>query len=360
MFLVLPGAIPASPSRDRGAVPEWYKRSGNATGRKTMMKRHLDQRLRLQLLRVVTALEVHGSLLKASSALGVTQPALTKSLRDIEDIAGAPLFKRHARGVQPTESGKVLIRSARRILAELKRAEEDLDQLSNPFGGIAAVGGLPVASAGLLPGVVLKLRQRHPNFNIRLEEGRTEELLPLLAAGQIDLIVGRFYEPLMPDGFCREELWVDPMMLVARKDHPLLESAPLDLSALSLFDFILQERPQRVAAEIEPLLAPLGLSDAHAIRAASYAFTREVLLSSDAFTIMPPMVFRGDIHRELLGARALPIDAPTRSAGIITVDERKLNGAALAFIACLREHVEGIIRQGLPTILASARQAGEV
>jgi LysR family pca operon transcriptional activator len=169
------------------------------------MKRYLDQRLRLQLLRVIDALEAHGSLLKASAALGVSQPALSQSLKDIEELVGARLFERHARGVRPTESGMVLVRTGRRILAELRRTEEDLDHLTNPFGGIAAIGALPVAASSLAPIVLAKLRQESPDFRLRVEEGRTEELLPLLAAGQIDLIVGRFYEPPTPDNFIRDQ-----------------------------------------------------------------------------------------------------------------------------------------------------------
>ncbi|MCZ8150521.1 MAG: LysR family transcriptional regulator, partial [Roseomonas sp.] len=91
-----------------------------------MPRRYLDQRLKLPLLRVADALDAHGSLLKASSALGVGQPALTRSLQELEEIVGARMFERHARGVRPTEAGVVVIRLARRVLAELRRADEEL------------------------------------------------------------------------------------------------------------------------------------------------------------------------------------------------------------------------------------------
>ena len=111
-------------------------------------RRYLDQRLRFHLLRAVDAIERHSSLLKASVALGVSQPALTKSLHELEDILQVRLFDRHSRGVRPTEAGTVFVRSARRILAELHRLDEDLDLLSSPGGGVVALGALPVAAAG--------------------------------------------------------------------------------------------------------------------------------------------------------------------------------------------------------------------
>ncbi len=318
------------------------------------MRRYLDQKLRLHLLRVVDALEVHGSLLKASTALGVSQPALTRSLKDLEELVGARLFERHTRGVRATEAGMVLVRSGRRILAELRRTEEDLDLFTGAFGGIAAVGALPTAAAGLAPAVVIKLKAENPAFRIRLEEGRTEELLPLLAAGQIDLIVGRFYEVSPQDIFLRQELWSDPMAIVARTGHPLFRDEELDLEALGRFEFILPVAPVRVATEIELVLEALGLDSGAALLSTSYNFTREILLSTNAFTIVPPMVLLGDLNRGTLAMRPIPVEYPLRPAGVITVRDRNVNGAANAFIRCLKDNIEAIVAHGLATIRPEA------
>jgi regulatory helix-turn-helix LysR family protein len=115
-----------------------------------MTQRYLDQRLRLSLLRAVDAVEAHRSLLAASSVLGITQPALTKSLHEFE-VVGARLFDRHSRDVRPTEAGQVFVEAARRVLAELRRLDDQLDQLASPGGGTVALGALPVAAAGILP-----------------------------------------------------------------------------------------------------------------------------------------------------------------------------------------------------------------
>src|SRR4051812_42170728 len=92
-----------------------------------MPRRFLDQRLRLPLLRAVDAVAVHGSLLKASAALRTSQPALTKSLHELEDVLQLRLFDRHPRGVRPTAAGAVFVRSARRVLAELRRLDEETE-----------------------------------------------------------------------------------------------------------------------------------------------------------------------------------------------------------------------------------------
>jgi LysR family pca operon transcriptional activator len=137
--------------------------------------RYLSQRLRPHLLRAADAIESERSLLKASAVLGITQPALTKNLQELEDILQLRLFDRHSRGVRPTEAGAVFVRAARHILSELNRLDEALDQLAVPGGGTVALGALPVAAAGVLPGVLTRLKVTHPAIRIRLQQGRTEE-----------------------------------------------------------------------------------------------------------------------------------------------------------------------------------------
>ncbi|ACL57318.1 LysR family transcriptional regulator [Methylobacterium nodulans] len=200
--------------------------------------RFLDQRLRLSQLRIVDALEVHRSLLKAATVLGVRQPALSKSLHEIEDILQARLFDRHSRGVRPTEAGMVFVRAARRILAEVRRLDEEFDLLAAPGGGSVAVGVLPVAAAGMLPGALARLKATHPDIPIRLQQGRTEELLPLLASGELDFVVGRLYAPALPDQFLREPLRTEPISILARAEPPIF-AGPATIEALRRYELVL-------------------------------------------------------------------------------------------------------------------------
>lgn len=309
-------------------------------------RRYLDQRLRLSLLRAVDAIETHRSLLKASVVLGVSQPALSKSLHELEDILRLRLFDRHPRGVRPTEAGAVFVRSARRVLAELRRLDEDLDRLSSPGGGTVALGALPVAAAGVLPGALARLKAAHPGIAVRLQGGRTEELLPLLASGEIDLIVGRLYEPAVPDGFAREALWTEPISVLARAGHPVLAGAAT-AEDLARYGLVLPTVTQRVGQEIEHLLSLLGIASATALRSSSYGFIREMLHGTDLLSVMPRLMMVGDLLRGTLRVVPLPIPAPDRPAGLILPRGRAVPPAGLAFAECLRAHVAEIAGRGL-------------
>ncbi len=316
------------------------------------MRRYLDQRLKLPLLRAADAIAQHGSISKASKALGVSQPAMTKSLRDLEDVLQVRLFERHVRGVRITRAGERVLKSARKVLAELSRLEDGLDELSSPEGWTLALGALPVAASGVLPGALARLTELHPGIRLRLQEGRTEDLLPLLDAGELDLIVGRLYAPPVPDGFAREPLWTEPVSLLARAGHPILDRAPVTAAAVGAYDLVLPTVTQRVGQDIAHFLARLDLAPARPLRSNSYGFIREMLHSTDMLSAMPRLMMVGDLLRGTLRVVPLSIAAPERPAGLIVPRDRSLPPPAQAFASVLRDYIADLAAQGLVPRLA--------
>ena len=310
-------------------------------------RRRLDQRLKLQHLRCIEAIAASGSLLKASAALGLTQPALSKALREAEAIVGKPLFERHSRGVRLTGAGQAAREAAGRVIAEIRRLDDALDGLDQPGRGVLALGVLPVAASGVLPGALARLKAAEPALRVRLEQGRTEELLPLLAAGEIDLVVGRLYEPAVPDAFARKNLWTEPMSILARDGHPIFAGGAIDAEALRPFDFVLPTITQRVGQEIERLMAQMGLDASAAFRSSSYGFIREMLLGGDSVAVMPRLMMVGDLLRGALRVAPLPLPAPERPAGLIQRRDAKLSAPAALFVEVLRGYVGELAARGL-------------
>ena len=182
-------------------------------------------------------------------------------------------------------------------------------------GGTVALGALPVAAAGVLPGALVRLAATQPDVRVRLRQGRTEELLPLLASGELDLIVGRLYEPAVPDGFAREPLWTEPISVLARAGHPVFQQGTVSVEELRRYDLVLPTVTQRVGQELEHLLSLLGLIPASSLRSSSYGFIREMLLATDMISVMPRLMMAGDLLRGALRVVPLPIPAPDRPAG---------------------------------------------
>jgi LysR family pca operon transcriptional activator len=277
-------------------------------------KRYISQKLRLNLLRAADAIETQRSLLKASAFLGISQPALTKSLQELEDILQLRLFERHSRGVRPTEAGIVFIHSARRMLAELKRLDEELDHVSGPMGGTAALGALPVAAAGVLPGVLTRLRALYPAISIRLQQGRTEELLPLLASGEIDLIVGRLYQPVVPDGFVREPLWTEPISILARAGHELFKLDHVTVEDLGRYELVLPTR-EPACRSGDRTSACDAWPDAHVVAALEFVWLHAGNAARKRLAIGDAAAHDGRRHHARLAAGGAAPDSCARQAG---------------------------------------------
>lgn len=319
------------------------------------MRRHLDRRLKLSHLRTINALDRHGSLLKASIPLGVSQPAVTRTLHEAEAILGSLLFERLPRGVRPTAVGRVLASTAARVIAELQRLEEDLDQLDDGLAGTVTIGTLPVAASGVLPGALQRLRHIAPGVRVRLEQGRTEDLLPLLASGAIDLVVGRLYMLPLPDGFRRETLWEEPIAVLARAEHPIFDGRLVTWDELREHELVLPTVGQRVGQEIEHALNLLGLEPSNALRSNSPGFIREMLYGTDLLAVMPQLMMAGDLLRGSLRVVPLPVELPHRAAGLVLPHERLLSGATRAFISALRDHLASMADAGLMSITKADR-----
>jgi LysR family pca operon transcriptional activator len=172
-------------------------------------------------------------------------------------------------------------------------------------------------------------------------------LLPLLASGEIDFVVGRLYAPPLPDGFEREALWMEPISILARSDHPLFAVKLKSADELRRYDLVLPTVTQRVGQEIEMLLSALGLTPATSLRSSSYGFIREMLHGTDLISIMPRLMMAGDLLRGTLRIVPLPIAAPDRPAGLILPRGRPMSAAGLAFIGCLRAYIVELADRGL-------------
>ena len=171
----------------------------------------------------------------------------------------------------------------------------------------------------------------------------------MLAAGEIDLIVGRLYEPTVPDGFVRESLYEEPISILARYDHPVFQLEPITVSKLRRYDLLLPTVSQRVGQEIEHLLSQLDLTPSSSLRSSSYGFIREMLHSTDLISIMPRLMMVGDLLRGTLRVVPLPVPAPRRPASLIHSRDRALPPAGSIFVEGLKAYLTEIATKGLDT-----------
>lgn len=187
----------------------------------------------------------------AARVVGVTQPAASRLLREIEDRAGIELFERVGRTLRPTRSGSVLLQGASRLIAYLDRLEEELEAVEKGLIGTVSIGAGVAPCFILVPQAIADLAQRSSKVCVKLREGGMEELTEELRAGRIDLVVGRI-EGHHSD-LDLEALYDPPMKIVCGPDHPLSRKRNVPLGEALCARWLLPEQGTAMRRGIESL-----------------------------------------------------------------------------------------------------------
>ena len=180
-----------------------------------------DTHLRLRHLRCFLEVARVQSVSIAAERLSVTQPAVSRSLKELENILGVPLFDRVGRGLRLNEAGRIFQSHAAASLTELMRGHDQLAKDSNASVRLS-VGALPTAATDLFPRAALRFREEMPKVRLHILTGPNWLLFNQLRDGQLDLVVGRMPEGEAASGVAFQQLYIEDVVLVCRPHHPIL------------------------------------------------------------------------------------------------------------------------------------------
>lgn len=241
--------------------------------------------MKLHHLRDFVAIAQHGSLRGAARVLGLAQPALTRSLRELEHELKASLVERHARGVVLTEIGKRFLMRAQSAVEEVRRAGEEVAQLGGSSAGSVAMALSSAAMIALLPSAARTFRQSHPDARLRVVEGVYPTVESRLLDGQLDFFVGPRPERL-PKVLRQELFFKNERVVVGRKKHPLRNAGTL--KNLVQADWVLTGLREREQEEYEELFGTYGLPAPNAwMRMESTLGLLSMLSSTDSLVLLP-------------------------------------------------------------------------
>mgnify|MGYP001616018125 CR=1 FL=1 len=251
-------------------------------------ERLVDGRLKIRHLVLVTTILDAGGVAAAANHLRVTQPVVTRGLKEIEDVLGTQLFDRGPRGVTPTPAGLAFAQHARSVLAEIRASADHLNWLEEGSAGVVRVGTHTAGANLLLPQAIALLKRGRPRLLVSVHEATPDRLTNLLIAGEVDLTVGRL--PAQPASGTRSiRLHPEPIVIAVRAGHPLAGKR-VPIGDLLASPWIFPGATTGLRRELDESFSKLGLGlPADLIESSSIATTRGLLLESDLVAAVPAL-----------------------------------------------------------------------
>jgi LysR family transcriptional regulator of abg operon len=262
-------------------------------------------RLRFRDLHLLVQLKRSGSLRGAARELHVTQPGLTKALRELERAFGVPLFARTPRGLVPTEQGEVVIHGASLLISELRHLGEETAARASRAAAMLRLGVMPYIATSLLPRVCAALSKLEPPVPIQLHEALAPGLFDALLAGELDALIASYtIEALRTERaapLIYEKLFDEELAIIAPPGAPLARARNVTLARLADERWVLPPRPAYIRRLIEEAFLREGvIPPAPATESASTATNIQLVAAGAGIGAVPRTAIR-----EALGAGAV-------------------------------------------------------
>ncbi len=285
--------------------------------------------IKLRHIRAFLDAAEEGGISAAARRQGISQPALSKTLAELEAMLGAALLVRRGRRSYLSPAGENFRRHALQAVQELETAAAVVQ--SGGTDQFVTIGALPTVAGSLVPSVALEFSRRRPGGRISVVTGPNLYLIERLRAGAIDLMIGRMPGAREMPGLRFDYLYEEQVVLAARKGHPM--AAIGASAALRACDLILPPRGAIIRRTVDDYLSALGINEPRcSIETVSLATGIGLLESSD----MLWFISRGVIAREIEAGTVviLPISARFMSGAVGLTMKRGLGEAARNFAAC--------------------------
>lgn len=296
-------------------------------------------RIRMRQVALMLAIQKLGTLSAAAADLGMTQPAATKMLRELEAALKCRLFERSGRKLVVTSSGKTVILHFEAIRGALEAMSRDLDSLTQ-VGGTLGIGSIMAPSPTLLTQAIVATRQAMPALSVHVSIDTSDRLLERLERGEVDVVIGR-----ISDGFSRREYRMDlledeALAIVVAAGHPLSRKGKVQLSDVADMVWVLQPKgsPIRELLEREFSVANIDMP-AGRVETAAIFTTANLVQGSDHVAVLPLSVAGLFAKHGMLSILPVNMQGRMEPYGTIVRRGRPLSAAAEHFVSIIHQLV---------------------
>ncbi|EGS9729750.1 LysR family transcriptional regulator [Salmonella enterica subsp. enterica serovar Montevideo] len=295
-----------------------------------------SQRIRLRHLHTFVAVAQQGTLGRAAETLNLSQPALSKTLNELEQLTGTRLFERGRLGAQLTVPGEQFLTHAVKVLDALNTAGQALNR-EDASADVVRVGALPTAALGILPAAIGRFHQQQKSTSLQVATMNNTMLLAGLKSGEIDLGIGRMSDPELMGGLNYELLFLESLKLVVRPGHPLLQET-ITLSRVMEWPVVVSPKGTVPRQNAEALLQSQGCKmPAGCIETLSASLSRQLTVDYDYVWFVPSGAVKEDLRQATLVSLPVPTQSAGEPIGILTRVDIPLSTGAQMLIAAIRK-----------------------
>lgn len=291
--------------------------------------------LRMRHFRVFLAACENRSLTRTAQALNTSQPALSRTLREIEDAVGGPLFERGPKGLVLTMTGETLRQFLAAGVAQIEQGLK-IAQGAQELRTVS-IGILPNVARTLIPNAVARFKSEAPEVNVAIYRHSVGDLLTMLRSGEIDFIASRMIEVEDPHGLTFEHLYAEPLVFVAAADHPLAARDEVSPEQMNQYTMVIPTQGTFIRSEMDRYLFATGFAGfSRTIETISLDFVRSYLQVDHSITCMP----LGTLEKEIecgtfVRLRTIGREI-TGSVGLAFINGRSLSLEARRLVKLIR------------------------
>lgn len=296
-----------------------------------------SQRIRLRHLHTFVAVAQQGTLGRAAETLNLSQPALSKTLNELEQLTGTRLFERGRLGAQLTLVGEQFLTHAVKVLDALNSAGQALNRKEGLNNDIVRIGALPTAALGILPTVIGQFHKQQKDITLQVATMNNTMLLAGLKSGEIDIGIGRMSDPELMSGLHYELLFLESLKLVVRPGHPLLQET-VSLSRVMEWPVVVSPKGTVPRQNAEALLQSQGCKmPAGCIETLSASLSRQLTVDFDYVWFVPSGAVKDDLRRGVLTALPIATQGAGEPIGILTRVDATLTPGTQTLLSAIRK-----------------------
>ena len=297
----------------------------------------------LRQVRSLIAVADTESFTKAAERLGVTQSAVSHSIRALETQLDSKLVERVGKRVALSQNGTILLRRFRAAVSELEKAREDLALLKRWGQGRLRVGATHTLCTYLLPAVMQEFRELYPRCEIHIESGDTSELIDLLDHSEIDLVLGMGGR--QPAWTRFDGIFEDEMVFVVAPDHPWAKEGSVEMAQVEQESFLVYARASETYRFLKKAFEEAGVRLRPSLSLGDMGAIKEMAKVGVGVGIVAPWVVRSEIAEGSLVAIPLGIGQRGRSWGLLCHEGRQLRMVEEDFLRICRKVTKTLVSE---------------